>query len=375
MPAPDPPCSPLEPPPGWPYLDLLLQVLGSGHQGLHLAGGQRGAHQDSTRGGERGEQGFGAALGAHLGVEQLPPPPRGLCWRGQMGCQRGAGCGPPGAPPALTGQQQQQLAQALLVELQGVAVVSAVLLLQGTPGTSRDAPGAPSPPGISSPPPPQGCWQPKIWDSPWPWPLPPPPARHRAAACPWPSLWGDISGCPQPSSSPPDPPGAGSQPCFPPKKQNATFEDLPGRAALLQEAPAVGGDQRLQLLRPRDVLPHLGGDRDGVKQPPRGFGVTGAPPGRDGVPPRLPTLTFARMASLRRGSLSSGGREGLRGPRGPGGAKHQRHCSCTQTGRAPAPSTSPLPGLKPPPAPPGPPRSPPGHSQRRAGTKYSRALQ
>lgn len=79
------------------------------------------------------------------------------------------------------------------------------------------------------------------------------------------------------------------------------------------------------------------------------------------MPPRLPTLTFARMASLRRGSLSSGGREGFRGPRGPGGAKHQQDRSCTQTGRAPAPSTSPLLGLKPPPAPPSTaPPQPPG---------------
>lgn len=43
---------------------------------------------------------------------------------------------PPQHPPRsqLTGQEEQQLPQALLVELQGVTIIFAFLLLQETPG-------------------------------------------------------------------------------------------------------------------------------------------------------------------------------------------------------------------------------------------------
>lgn len=48
----------------------------------------------------------------------------------------------------LTGQQQQQLPQALLVQLQGITVIPAFLLLQEVPrtGCGWGDPAAPSPP-------------------------------------------------------------------------------------------------------------------------------------------------------------------------------------------------------------------------------------
>lgn len=65
----------LRSPPYSSYLDLILQVFGSGHQGLDLVGRERGHSPSGAR--PPGTAGYPRA-GTHLRMEQLPPPPRRL---------------------------------------------------------------------------------------------------------------------------------------------------------------------------------------------------------------------------------------------------------------------------------------------------------
>lgn len=68
-------------PPHSSYLDLILQVLSSGHQGLDLVGTESGHSPSGAR--PPGTAGCHRA-GTHLGMEQLPPPPRRLRCRGNL---------------------------------------------------------------------------------------------------------------------------------------------------------------------------------------------------------------------------------------------------------------------------------------------------